>query len=133
MESILFLVQINLEEMSAEAMEVKQIMVSGGLSVLDGLCQRLADVTGLPVLRPMQSEATAKGLAFLLARTDPYVGDVEATWNTGNHKDHFTPATNSALLERYRRWRRALESELGEEVRGLGKENSEQAGNLIHE
>ena len=84
-------------------------MVSGGLSVLDGLCQRLADLSGLLVCRPQQSESTSKGLAFLISGQ-------EQSWPAGANKelksDVFTPETNKDLAQRYGRWRKEFNKEL---------------------
>lgn len=110
MESILFLVQVNLEELKKERVDVQKIVISGGLSVLDELCQRLADVSGLLVKRPKQSEATAKGLAFLLMKT--FSSGAEIIWGIESSVDVFTPKENSALLERYQNWHHALHAEL---------------------
>ena len=66
-ESILFLIQANLDEMSAEGPGINRLCVSGGLASQNGICQRLADLSGLTVFRPDQQEATAVGLAWLLA------------------------------------------------------------------
>ena len=108
-ESIVFLLQINLEEMKANKITLHKIMVSGGLSVLDGLCQRLADLSGLPVSRPQQSESTSKGLAFLISGQ-------EQSWPAGANKelksDVFTPETNKDLAQRYGRWRKEFNKEL---------------------
>lgn len=129
MESILFLLCINLEELGSEGVDVQQIVLSGGLSVLDGLCQRLADVSGLPVERLVQSEASAQGLAFLLASplvtpvaeggqgsgvAEDWVADhwLAGNWATENRRERFAPAANPALLDRYARWRCALEAAL---------------------
>ena len=122
LESILFLVKVNLEEFSTENVEVKQIVISGGLSVLDGVCQRLADVSGLHVMRPKQSEATAKGLAFLIMNTFPEPSLQKYTllergvvWSN-DATDCFRPASNTSLCERYRQWRIALDDALNEKV-----------------
>jgi len=108
-ESIVFLLQVNLEEMNKNKINFHKIMVSGGLSVLDGLCQRLADLSGLPVSRPQQCESTAKGLAFL-------VSGLQKSWQAGQTRDVnsniFKPASNENLVLRYRRWREELEAEL---------------------
>ena len=104
-ESIVFLLQVNLEEMQAGRIKLNQIIVSGGLSVLDGLCQRLADLSGLPVNRPQQRESTSKGLAFL-------VSGRKLSWQAGKNK-WFKPEGDEKLMQRYGLWRDALESELG--------------------
>ena len=47
-ESIVFLLMLNLEEFPTPSDRLREILMSGGLSPLDGLCQRLADLSGLP-------------------------------------------------------------------------------------
>ena len=66
-ESILFLLQANIELMTVLNPAVDRIRISGGLSRLDGLCQRLASLSGLNVERPVQVEATARGIAWQAA------------------------------------------------------------------
>jgi glycerol kinase len=63
LESILFLLCRNLERMGAG---VETLVVSGGLSRIDELCQALADLSGVTVQRGLQAEATAVGTAALL-------------------------------------------------------------------
>jgi len=101
LESIIFLLCLNLEEMHRAGVALQNITVSGGLSVLDGLCQRLADVSQLPVERAPEIEATAKGLAFLLASP-------EKDWRDEGEVSHFVPLNNVALCERYQQWRSEL-------------------------
>jgi len=54
-----------------EAMErdtgrpLTELRVDGGASVMDVLCQLQADLLGIPVRRPRQTETTALGAAFL--------------------------------------------------------------------
>lgn len=99
-ESIAFLLKVNLEEM-ARLGALSAITLSGGLSRLDGLCQRLADLSGLPVSRPADHEATARGLLYLLSGS-----------RTPTPRTCFAPQPQDALNQRYRDWRRALEAAL---------------------
>jgi glycerol kinase len=101
-ESIVFLLQVNLKEMQTNGIKLNQIIVSGGLSVLDGLCQRLADLSGLPVVRPQECESTAKGLAFL-------VSEREQPWQAGQNK-FFEAESNKQLIQRYSHWKEALDA-----------------------
>jgi len=101
LESIVFLLCLNLEEMHHAGVSLQRIVISGGLSVLDSLCQRLADISQLPVERSPQTEATAKGLAYLLANP-------AQAWVSANETSHFIPQNNIALNERYQHWHRAL-------------------------
>jgi glycerol kinase len=54
-----------------EAMErdtgrrLTELRVDGGAAVMDVLCQLQADLLGIPVRRPRQTETTALGAAFL--------------------------------------------------------------------
>ncbi len=102
-ESVLFLLQVNLD-LIGERVALKRITVSGGLANHDGLCQGLADLSGLAASRPAEREATARGLAFLAAG-EP------ADWNRGAG-DSFTPRECVTLQGRYRRWRQAMDSAL---------------------
>ena len=102
-ESIVFLLHANLRRMQEHGLQFKRLRVSGGLSQLDGLCQRLADLSGLPVERPQLHEATAMGLAKLaggLADAGPVAGD------------RFRPRHDPALGSRERHWRQALAAAL---------------------
>lgn len=101
-ESIVFLLCVNLERMHSIDAPLKRIVASGGLTQWDGLCQRLADLSGLPVHRPILHEATATGLARLLG--------VHACVPPTSHV--FVPAENAALKRRYADWRVALETAL---------------------
>ncbi len=66
-ESILFLIQANLDCMAETHLPIKGITISGGLAQSDALCQKLADLSGLTVQRPALVEATAQGIAWLAA------------------------------------------------------------------
>ncbi|MCC5863395.1 MAG: hypothetical protein JJT93_15965, partial [Gammaproteobacteria bacterium] len=50
LESIVFLLLENMDTMTRALGPADRVVVSGGLSRLDGLCQRLADLSGLPVV-----------------------------------------------------------------------------------
>ncbi len=97
----MFLLEVNLEAMLALAHPPTEILVSGGLAVLDGLCQRLADLSRLPVYRPHAHEASARGVAYLLT---PNL----AAWNAAGPGEWFRAQPNAALDNRYRRWRAAM-------------------------
>jgi len=100
-ESIVFLLMVNVEAMSQAAGVPQRIIISGGVSRLDGLCQRLADLTGLQVLRPEDVQATTVGLHFLLAGT-------VVPWE--HAAQGFEPVAAPALAARYQHWRRALDA-----------------------
>ena len=96
-ESIVFLIQASLDEMFKLASPPEQIQVTGGLAQLDGLCQRLADLSGLPVYRPLQCEATGRGTAYLLA-------DSPHHWPEEKPGEWFEPLDNPLLKQAYCQW-----------------------------
>ncbi|BAV34866.1 glycerol kinase [Sulfuricaulis limicola] len=97
-ESIVFLLQANLETMQKMAPALKRLLVTGGLAQLDGLCRRLADLSGLPVYRPAEHEATARGTAYLLA-------GFPENWPEEKPGFSFAPKPNPGLTRRYKDWR----------------------------
>src|SRR3989344_2389854 len=105
-ESIVFLLQVNLEAMQKMAPAPKRMLVTGGLARLEGLCQRLADLSGLPVYRPAEHEATARGTAYLLA-------GFPENWPEEKPGDQFTPKPNLSLALRYKDWREEMNHVLG--------------------
>ncbi len=70
MESIVFMLTANLRELQSAGYPIQVIKIGGGLSRSDELCQRLANVTCLPVRRSAEKEITALGTARLLAGED---------------------------------------------------------------
>ena len=99
-ESILFLIATNLQRITATGLPVKQLWLSGGLSATDALCQRLADLCQLPLLRPEECEATARGIAALSLGLPQHWSQTRLT--------RFTPKPNSALLRRFHQWSDAM-------------------------
>ncbi len=93
-ESVVFLLQHNLEQMQQQ-LDIQHIQVGGGLSKLDGLCQKLADLSALPVQRPRQTEATARGAAWLAAGRPQH-------WFSQAMPTTFTPHQQPGLQQRYR-------------------------------
>ena len=98
-ESIVFLLHLNLQRMQEQGLRFTRLRVSGGLSQLDGLCDRLASLSRLPVERPELHEATAMGVARL-------VGGL--TGAPPVDYGRFEARDDPALQSRERRWRRAL-------------------------
>ena len=100
-ESIVFLLQANIERISGvagSAQAAQRIVVTGGLAPLDGLCGRLAALSGLRVERPTEIEATARGLSGLLGAGLAPTAAPQA----------FAPQAWPELRARYDAWRRLL-------------------------
>ncbi len=100
-ESIVFLLQANLDAMVEANLTINQLQVSGGLARSDGICQRLADMTQRPVYRPVETEATARGIAWLAAGSPSH-------WPKPGRDRVFTPRLNESLVARYRRFYQIL-------------------------
>ena len=96
-ESIVFLLQANIERLCAHDPSIRRVRISGGLSRLDGLCQRLADLSGLEVKRPHQVEATARGVAWQAAGGP-------ADWPPMGEGETFVPRSNAPIQSRYQRF-----------------------------
>jgi glycerol kinase len=105
-ESMAFLLQANIDHMAPYVPSARRMRVSGGVSRLDGLCRRLAAVSGLPVHRREDPEASARGIAYLAAGRP-------AQWNTAAPEEVFAPAPDAALAGRYRRWRALMREATG--------------------
>lgn len=105
-ESMAFLLQANIEHIDRHVPAARRMRVSGGVSRLDGLCRRLAAVSGLPVHRRDDPEASARGIGYLaLGRP--------AAWNAAAGEEVFAPVPEAALGARYRRWRELMREATG--------------------
>jgi glycerol kinase len=101
-----FLLQANFDEIDRHLAPARRIRVSGGVSRLDALCRRLANVSGLPVHRRHDPEATARGIGYLAAgRPHP--------WNEDAAEEIFAPSDDAPLRARYRRWRALMAEATG--------------------
>jgi len=95
-ESLAFMVAVNLELMR-DAGPLASVVMTGGLARSDYLCQAVADLTALPVVRPELREATARGTAFLAAGRP-------AHWPAPSLERRFTPAAGETLTARFGDW-----------------------------
>lgn len=98
LESIVFLLQCNIERLADKS--TRQIILSGGLSRLDGLCQKLSDLSQLSIKRSTNTEASATGAAWLLG--DQY------HWQHKDKFDEFNSEQNIALDQRYQQFKQRL-------------------------
>ncbi len=100
-ESVAFLINSNVQEILKFASPPDQLQVTGGLAKLDGLLQRIADLTRLPIYRPSECEATARGTAYLVA-------DMPVHWPEQTHGVWFKPIDNPVLDQRFLLWEHAM-------------------------
>jgi glycerol kinase len=89
---------------------VDSLRVDGGASVMDLLLQFQSDLLDVRVQRPVISETTAMGAAFLAGLEAGYWRDIEEIEGTWSLDREFRPqADREAMEERYRIWRKAVE------------------------
>lgn len=99
-ESVVFQIVVNVELMQAsEAMQ--KIYISGGISKASGICQRLADLTGLVIYRSENADATLQGIAYTAA-------GMPQAWRTQVADEIFYPQTNVNLQARLTAWQTAV-------------------------
>jgi glycerol kinase len=99
----------------AEAMDrpLTNLRVDGGASQNDFLMQFQADLLGIPVLRPENTESTAQGAAYLAGLGCGFwssAAQVEALWNMGRC---FEPSMDESVRkQKLGEWNRAVECAL---------------------
>lgn len=96
-ESVVFLVNENVRALQAHTGPCAGLVVTGGMAACDGVCQALANLSGLGVRRPGDGEATSRGLAFLAAGSP-------VKWPKSPGEQAFAPTEDEALSDRYRHW-----------------------------
>jgi glycerol kinase len=94
--------------------ELESLRVDGGAAVNDGLLQFQADILGVPVERPVVTETTALGAAFMAGLASGFwssTDEIAATWRA---ERRFDPQMSSVQRDRLlARWRRAVERSKG--------------------
>ncbi|MGH8495412.1 MAG: FGGY family carbohydrate kinase [Gammaproteobacteria bacterium] len=101
LESIAFLLRENLDLMQELSGRLEWLIVTGGIASRDELCRAIAGLSGVSVRRPELREATARGLAWLVA-------DRPSGWEVP--MEEFAPARDAGLRSRFARWRKAMRS-----------------------
>ena len=100
MESIVFLISINIDTMRELGIQIDELLVAGGMSKDEYLCQRLADLNEIAVCVSDFKEATSRGAAWLAMQ--------KPEWHILESK-HFYPASNNSIKERYRKFKTAIQ------------------------
>jgi glycerol kinase len=105
-ESMAFLLQANIDEMTKYVAPAARIRISGGVSQIDGLCRRLAALSRLPVHRRDDAEATARGIGYLAAGRPEH-------WDHASEERIFQSGEDGGISARYRRWRALMAEATG--------------------
>ena len=105
LESIVFLIRVNVDAVNPHCVPLRRVVLTGGLSANERFCRAVASLVGLPVFRSREHEATARGLACLLAGQPP-------KWATSAAGDTIEPKIDEGLTRRFAAWRAAMEAAL---------------------
>ena len=85
------------------------IRVDGGMVANDWMCQFLADTLGCSVERPLVTETTALGAAYLAGLSTGFYGGLEAVARLWQSERRFEPAMDEATRDAsYEAWRDAV-------------------------
>ncbi len=101
-ESIVFLAVTIIKRMSKCPEDITTLIITGGSAKNDDLCQLIADLSGLKVLRKQQIEASALGAVWSLAGQP-------VDWLAELSSQPFIARKNSALSQRFRLWTAVME------------------------
>lgn len=101
-ESVIFQIAINVALMK-KANEVRVIRISGGFSKSNAICQKLADISELNVIRSDNADATLQGAACMAT-------GLSSNWQPECQQETFVPQENAALTKRFHVWQGAMDN-----------------------
>lgn len=114
LESIVYQSCDVLKAMEEESgISLRSLRVDGGATANNFLMQYQADMLGVPVIRPVNREATAQGAAYMAGLTAGVWTreDLRSHWQTD---ETFSPKMDeNTRLDRYRNWHKAVERAKG--------------------
>ena len=94
--------------------EIAELRVDGGASVMDVLCQFQSDLLGVDVLRPQNRETTALGAAFLAGLASGVWSSTDELAEVWQLDRRFSPAMDRAEADALQeRWLQAVERARG--------------------
>jgi glycerol kinase len=95
---------------ASAGVELAELRVDGGASVMDLLCQFQADLLGVPVRRPAVQETTALGAAYLAGIAEGVWDGPQAAAAAWTEEASFTPSMPPELVDlALATWHRAVE------------------------
>lgn len=114
-ESIAYQVADLIAAMQADAgLPLKELRVDGGATRDELLMQFQADLLGVPLIRPANTETTALGAAFLAGLSVGVWKDTAQLQQLPRSEHRFEPqASPSSMSRGWERWRRAVERAKG--------------------
>jgi glycerol kinase len=100
-ESVIFQIVINVQLMNQSG-ATKKIIISGGFSKVDAVCQKIADLACSNVHRSDNADATVQGAACMAA-------GLPQSWKPVLLEEVFTSQQNPELLRRFTKWQSAMQ------------------------
>jgi len=110
MDAITFQVKDVIEDIVSGNIPLKELRVDGGASANNNMMQLQSDVLGIRVIRPVVTETTALGAAYLAGLAVGYwanMDDIRKHWHTDRVFEPGDQQSRQQLF--YRNWRKALE------------------------
>ena len=106
-DAMVFQTRDAIDAMTAAAgVDLHELRVDGGASVMDAMLQRQADELGVPVLRPSDHETTALGAAYLAGLAEGVWGSLDEVSRMWSLDARFDPGSETG---RHSQWLRAVE------------------------
>ncbi|EGM77579.1 glycerol kinase [Rheinheimera sp. A13L] len=99
--------------MQADGAKVQQLQVDGGMVANNWLCQHLADVLNIPVLKPSQNEASAYGASILAAVQLGWIESLNAAPFSADAQQFLPQMSVAKRQQLLSGWQKALALVLG--------------------
>ena len=110
LEAIGYLTNDLFEAMSGDGIVPRSLRIDGGMVANDWLCQFLADILQVEVIRPVVLETTALGAAYLAGRSTGVYGDRAEFAKRWQRQQQFLPRLEEDTRQQYLLgWRRAIQ------------------------
>jgi len=110
LESIIFLLAENIACIQKISGQINKIRLAGGITRSRFFSQKLCNLLQTPVILAQESEATAKGVYYLLSGHTPEKADAILRGATFSTPSIISPRNDEKLMARYTRWRRIMSS-----------------------
>jgi glycerol kinase len=97
----------------ASGTPVAELRVDGGAATMDTMLQMQSDILGVPVVRPVATESTAMGAAYLAGLAEGVwsnVSEIAALWK---QDAVCTPHINATIQQEHATWLRAVQRSQG--------------------
>ena len=105
MEGVAFMLRKNCDAIAAKGTKLEHIIATGGGAKSPVWCQLQADITGLPVIVPEETEAACLGASIIAAVTDGQYENYDAAARQGIAIRHrYTPNVSQQLERKYRQF-----------------------------